>query len=611
MCGIVAIASDEALDPSFIGSARWDACMRSLERRGPDGNGRWLSPCRHAALGHTRLAIVDPSERGQQPMIDERESIAITYNGEIYNAPALRAELESLGHAFRSSCDTEVLLRGWMQWESGVLNRAQGMYAFAVWDGRKRELFAAVDHAGMKPLVYKCENGQLLITSDCDAMRALTGATEALDPVSMGMYLSLGCCPAPRTMWEGIEKLRPGHALRWSAGSRVRIERHWSPPHEILDAPMRQDRFVDLFERVNAEHLLGDVPIGVFLSGGLDSASVTAALTQSGATPGCFTLAMNGAEDESADAQRLAQRLGLDCTVGTSDWSLGDELNVYARAYDEPQSYSALLTQTRISSIAGRSVKAVLSGDGGDECFGGYLWQRMGDWSNGRTLSADDVRTIEDLLSSSDATDDERALGASAIASRGFVEGYLSRAMVGFHPREARAMLRLDKDFGVESVSEWLVDEDREDLPHIRRVQRLDLTGFCAASILPKVDRGAMHFGLEVRSPMLDKRLLEYGLCAPVRSDEMIADGSKSRPELRAYADTVLGKGFTDRAKQGFSLRLEGELNAWRELSRAVDRSWLVQSGALRSDWRDYVPTGAVYRLRSICMLSAWAEHRV
>jgi asparagine synthase (glutamine-hydrolysing) len=611
MCGILAVVSNEALDPSFVGSTRWDACMRSLERRGPDGNGQWTSPCAHAALGHTRLAIVDPSERGQQPMISEDGSVAITYNGEIYNAPALREELESLGHTFRSSCDTEVLLRGWIQWESGVLGRVQGMYAFAIWDGEKRELFAAVDHAGMKPLVYKLERGRLLITSDCDAMRALTGAHEKLDPVSMGLYLSLGCCPPPRTMWEGIEKLRPGHALRWSADGRVRIERHWSPPETMLDAPMRSSAFAELFEGVNHEHLLADVELGVFLSGGLDSACVSAAITRSDAKPRCFTLAMDAAEDESADAQRLADRLGLDCTIGAPDWSLADELDVFARAYDEPQSYSALLTQTRISSIAARSVKAVLSGDGGDECFGGYLWQRMSDWSDERSLSRDDVRTLEDLLSRADASDDLRAMGQAALASYGFVEGYLSRAMVGFHPSEARSMLGLGDEFGVETVSGWIADEDREDLPHLRRVQRLDLTGFCAASILPKVDRGAMHFGLEVRSPMLDKRLLEYGLCAPVRSDEMIEDASRSRPELRAYADDALGKGFTDRPKQGFSLRLDRELGAWRELCAAVDRSKLVSSGVLRADWRSFVPTGAVYRLRSICMLAAWAERRI
>lgn len=611
MCGILAVVSNETMDPGFTGSARWDACMDSLRRRGPDGTGQWSSPCGHAALGHTRLAIVDPSERGYQPMTDERGQVAITYNGEIYNAPALRKELESLGHEFRSSCDTEVLLRGWMQWEAGVLDRVQGMYAFAIWDGRTRELFAAVDHAGMKPLVYKAEKDRLLITSDCDAMRALTSSVESLDPVSLGVYLSLGCCPAPRTMWNGIEKLRAGHTLRWSPGGSMRIERHWSAPEEMIDEPITPEAFTELFEQVNHDHLLSDVPVGVFLSGGLDSASVTAAVARIGASPACFSLAMDGPDDESSDAKRLADRLGLECTIGSAHWSIEDELGVYAAAYDEPQSYSALLTQTRISSVAACSVKAVIAGDGGDECFGGYLWQREGDWTDGRAMRAADVRTIEDELTKPDATDKQRALGALAMASRGFVPGYLSRAMAGFHPCESRALIGLDHGFGVDSVCAWLTDEDRPRLDHLRRVQRLDLTGFCAASILPKVDRGAMHFGLEVRSPMLDKRLLEYGLRSPVRPQEMIADGSRSRPDVRAYTDRVLGSGFADRPKQGFSLRRGDELSRWRAMCGAVDKSRLVTSGVLRADWRSFVPVGAIYRLRSVCMLAAWAESRV
>ncbi|MCA9302917.1 MAG: asparagine synthase (glutamine-hydrolyzing) [Phycisphaerales bacterium] len=611
MCGILAVVGSKPMDPAFVGSARWDACMESLGRRGPDGSGQWISGCGHAAMGHTRLAIVDPSERGRQPMVDESERFAITYNGEIYNAPTLRKELEQLGHRFRSTCDTEVLLRGWMQWESGVLDRVHGMYAFAIWDTKTRELFAAIDHAGMKPLVYKRENHRLLIASDCDAMRALTGATESLDMESVGVYLSLGCCPPPRTMWSGIQKLRPGHALRWSVDGSFRIERHWAPPEEMLCEPIDSAAFTELFERVNREHLLSDVPVGVFLSGGLDSASITAAATRNGASPACFSLAMDGPADESEDARRLADRLGLACTIGAADWSIEDELGVYSAAYDEPQSYSALLTQTRISAIASRSVKAVLAGDGGDECFGGYLWQRAGDWTGGRAMSTADVRTIEGEIATPDAADAQRALGAIAMASRGFVQGYVARAMAGFHPSESRALLGLDGSFDADSVCDWLAGEDRAGMDHLRRVQRLDLTGFCAASILPKVDRGAMHFGLEVRSPMLDRRLLDYGLCAPVRPGEMISDGSGSRPDVRGYASCVLGGGFTDRPKQGFSLRRDDELRQWRALCARVDRSWLVRDGVLRADWRSFVPVGAIYRLRSVCMLSVWGGSRV
>ncbi len=591
--------------------------MDRLTRRGPDGSGTWVSPSGHAALGHTRLAIVDPTPRGHQPMIGAHGQVAVSFNGEIYNAPELRSQLESRGHRFRSSCDTEVLVEGWIRWGRGLIERIRGMFSVVIWDDRTHELFAAVDHAGMKPLVYMQENGRVLIASDADAVRALNENREPLDPIALRHVLTLGCCPAPMTMWTGMHKLCSGHTLRWKPGSKLQTERYWSPPDESTGPGLDADQFAEMWERTVREHLRSDVPVGVFLSGGLDSACVTGAATRLGAHPACFTLAMDGPEDESADARRLADRLGLVCNTADHRWDLGVELDVYADAFDEPQSHSALLTQTRICGHASRSGKTLLGGDGGDEGFGGYLWQReQGEhaWQNlaqNRSLRSQS-EPLSELIRSPDASDDARNIAGTVFGSHSFVHGYLSRVMAGFHPAESCALTHtLGGWYDEERAASWLTDQDRPELDHLRRVQRLDLLGFCANSILPKLDRASMHFGLEVRSPMLDRKLLEYGLGARVRPIEMEHSNETNRPDLRRYASAVLGETFTKRAKQGFSLRRRDEWEQWIAISKQVNRSKLVTGGYLRSDWMSFVPHRAVYKLRSICMLSAWGESRL
>ncbi len=544
-------------------------------------------------------------------------SVAIAYNGEMYNVRKVRASLISRGHQFISSCDTEVMLRGWIEWGAGVLDRVEGMYAFVVWDDQKRELFAAVDHVGIKPLYWKYESGCLMLASDADAIRALTGGVELIDPIAFRQVLTLGCCPAPRTMWAKISKLEPGRVLRWRQGKKPWVVRHWSPPEEIdPQASVRGPDFDHLFEHVVAEHMCADVPVGALLSGGIDSAAIVNAAVESGAHPQCFTLSMDGVDDESADAGRVARRLGLAHTVAPAGHSVVEDLDGYRLAYDEPQGYSALLNAVRISKMARRHVKAVITGDGGDEAFGGYLWQREAGpdaWQHlpvRRDLFGES-QELAKRVGCVDAGDEIRNRARVLFGCRSFVHAYVSRVFPGFHPAEAMALTEsMGSEFGDEEMVGWLEDEDRPQLPHIRRVQRLDLLGFCAASVLPKVDRAAMHFGLETRSPLLDRRLLKIGMAAPLADAEDESTGSLSRPELRRYVSDRLGPSYSARPKQGFSLRIDSEFKQWMDLCETVDRGCLVRSGLLRSDWRGFVSTGDTPRLRLLVMLSMWGQDR-
>lgn len=627
MCGIAAVLDAQGIERGFENSLPWTNCLESLAKRGPDGQGTWISQSRTALLGHTRLSIIDLSPSGSQPMDSHSGQVCITYNGELYNAPDIRAQLESLGVVFKSQCDTEVLLNAWIQWGKAMLPKLHGMFAFVVWDEDKRQLFGAVDHAGMKPLVWKQEGSRALFASDCDSLRAISNHVEQLCPTAVRHVLTMSCCPPPLTMWEGIYKLQPGHQLEWSPGQPVQVSRYYTPPEHINEhSTLDTDSFDTLWEQVISDHMTSDVPVGAFLSGGIDSAATVIAAKQAGSPPTCYTLEMEGEASEHLDAQRIAQQLNLPFITQPMDKELDSGLDEFVRAYDEPQGFSALLTMVKVASLAAghvqsaqsvKSVKSIIGGDGGDETFGGYLWQRetgasaWQHWHQSTKLIKEQSQ-IAAIVADPDADDQTRAHARSIFGSHSFTHGYIARVFPGFHPSEAHAMTSSWSDaYNHEVASHWLANEDRPNMPHLRRVQRLDLVGFCPASILPKVDRGAMNYGLEVRSPMLDRRLIEVGLTQPIVPCELIEDGSQSRPQLREYVSSRVGPSFVTRPKQGFSVRTSNELKFWRTITKHINEMKLVKLGMLNSNWADYVPFGDMTRLRLICMLAHWAEPRL
>lgn len=618
--------------------------MARLRRRGPDGRGLYLSPDGRACLAHARLAIQDLSEAGAQPMADDAAEarVVVTFNGEIYNAPALRKDLESLGARFRSHADTEVLVQGYAHWGlDGLLRRLRGMFAFVILDRREPaqpRLLAAVDHAGMKPLVwtrFASDGGSTLaLASDCDALiGALSespGFSKRLDPTGLCHVLSVGYCPAPHTVWRGVHKLRPGEKLEWTMGEDQPplTERYWSPPDTLepetdTDTP---DAFESLFRGVVDEHLLSDVPVGLFLSAGLDSGSIALALAQSQRSDDvtAWTLAGRGISpefDESPVAARFAAALMMrHRSIEFSPADLPETLSQAALAFDEPQGFTALLTAVRIAGAArAAGLKVVLAGDGGDEAFGGYPWHSAGnhpislDPAHGRIgrPARHGVR-----LDIPECDPGERARAFLDLAHRSYTHRALCRAFPGFHPDESRALLgAIEPEYDPETFASWLEPEDRPDLPHPRRSQRLDLAGFCAGSILPKIDRASMHFGLELRAPFLDRRLLEWAM---TRSVSREASEGHSKPALRALLRRGVAAGLVPaellrRPKQGFSLRLSGDQSLESHAAAVLPSSRLVRDGVLRKDCARFLsddPDARRTRLFTLCMVAAWYENR-
>lgn len=632
MCGIAAMVRADGRG--------WDArerepmrrALAGLARRGPDGEGVREAAEGRALLGHRRLAVQDLTEGAAQPMGTADGSMTIVYNGEIYNAPEIRGELMGEGAAFRTRSDTEVLLVALERWGlERTLERVRGMFAFVavrrVEGGA--EVLAAVDHAGMKPLVWAMDGGVLVCASTCDAVRALMGEGPGLDRESVRRVLSVGYCPAPWTMWRGVWKLGAGMCLRWKVGEEdgPRVERWWRAPERVEEVAGVE--LEGVLAGVAREHLIGDVPVGMFLSGGLDSAGVGLALRRAGAEMGAvraFTLATGDAMDEDGVGADVAARLGMPWTrVGFGSGEVVSMVRAAGEAFDEPQGYTAVLTAMRIARRVREQepgVKVVIGGDGGDEALGGYAWHRdagshplsLGAWREPTGEERREHEALSAMVERPGADGSVRGRALHALGRMSFVHRYLVRTFGGFHPAEACALVGEGAEGAGEGFAAWLGGEDRPEMPVIRRAQRLDVMGFCAGSILPKVDRACMSVGLELRSPFLDRRVLEAGLGAAVERGEESAQGSK--PALRRMLGRGVEEGLVprvvlERGKQGFSLRVPDR--EFEALAGVVDGSRLVGDGVVRADWAGFVPGEAGarrVRVFTLAMLAAWYEGR-
>jgi asparagine synthase (glutamine-hydrolysing) len=431
-------------------------------------------------------------------------------------------------------------------------------------------------------------------------------------------------------MWRGVKKMSPGTWMEWRVGDEAgpRVRRWWSAP-ESVDGGEREGEFEGVLGEVAREHLIGDVPVGMFLSAGLDSSSIAVSLKRGGARMDAvraFTLATRDVSDEDVIARDLAARVGMPWSrVGFGSGESMAAMRETAGAFDEPQGYTALLTATRIARVMreqASGIKVVIGGDGGDEALGGYAWHRDAvthplSLAGFVSPTAEDVREharLVDVVARIDASDAERGGALHALGRMSYVHRYLVRTFGGFHPAEAAALCGTSAAEAMDGFASWLEPEDRSGMPSIRRAQRLDVMGFCAGSILPKLDRACMSVGLELRSPFLDRRVLEMGMRRGVEDGEM--DGRGSKPGLRRMLSRGVEEGLVprevlERGKQGFSLRMPGE--DFESLAAMIDSSRLVGAGIVRRDWARFVPRAAEarrVRLFTLGMLAAWYETR-
>jgi asparagine synthase (glutamine-hydrolysing) len=572
VCGIVGLATAAAAgEPDWLGAA-----VQALHHRGPDDARVWTSPDRRVSLGHRRLAIIDLSPAGQQPMLDVAGELCIAFNGEIYNFRELRTELAGLGHAFRSQSDTEVVLAAYRQWGRDCLGRLNGMFALALHDTRKGELILARDRAGEKPLYYRLEDGALRFASELKGLLADPALPRRIDPLALDCYLAFGYVPGDGCLLQGYRKLAPAHALCFDTRSgRHEVWRYWSLPALAGDAAVDETALLDQLEALLADavarQLVADVPVGVLLSGGVDSSLVTAMAVRASPRVKTFTVGFPGfgRYDEREHARLVAGHFGtehVELEAGSADPAL---LGILARQYDEPIIDSSMLPTYLVSRLVREHCTVALGGDGGDELFGGYphhsrlawLAQRLGRVPH--VLRRPWGRLAEAVL----------PVGYRGrnwlLAAAGELRDGLPLVNTHFDAATRLALLGPSHAawLGAERLMHARLQPGRD---IVQRATRTDFGNYMADEILVKVDRASMLASLEVRAPLLDYRIVEFAF-------GRVPSHLKATPHdrkilLKRLAARVLPPEFDKVRKQGFSIPLGHWLRAgpWRALFEEV-----------------------------------------
>ena len=553
--------------------------MRSIERgqlvrmnesqhhRGPDETGTHIAP--GVGLGHKRLSIIDLAT-GQQPLFNEDHSVVIVFNGEIYNYQELIPELQALGYHFRTRSDTEVIVHAWEAWGEACVDRLRGMFAFAIWDDRKQTLFLARDRLGVKPLFYAMlPDGMFVFGSELKALLAHGNLSRQIDPRSVEDYFALGYVPEPRTIYTSALKLAPGHTLTLRRGQPAPPPRRYWDVRFTGDNPITpEDAQAELLERLRESvrlRMISEVPLGAFLSGGVDSSAVVAMMAgQSNGPVNTCSISFDDPKfDETAFAQLVADRYQTRHFVDRVETDDFDLIDTLAALYDEPYADSSAIPTYRVCQLARRHVTVALSGDGGDESFGGYRRYRL-------HLNEERMRaalplglrrplfgTLGRLYPKADrAPRFLRAKSTFQALARDSVAAYFHS--VSIFREDMRAMLfspELRRQLGGYQAVEVFHDHASRagtDDP-LSLIQYLDMQTYLIGDINTKVDRASMAHALEVREPLMDHKLVEW--VASLSSGVKIKSG-EGKWLLKKSMEPHLPNDVLYRPKMGFAVPL-------------------------------------------------------
>jgi asparagine synthase (glutamine-hydrolysing) len=566
MCGIYGYLSPTGtIDPAIL-----RRMGHPLKHRGPDDEGEMIldSSELSVGLGHKRLSIIDLSPAGKQPMANEDETIWITFNGEIYNFREIRKELEGKGHKFRSHSDTEVIVHLYEELGTKCLERLNGMFAFALWDGKQKSLFLARDRTGKKPLHYCVHRGHFLFASEIKALLQHRLVSRELDLKSLNKYLAYEYVPAPHTIFKAIKKLEPGHYLLFRGGAAVSSQ-YWDVPIEdypISDRTEAQyiDELRELLERAVSARLMADVPVGLFVSGGLDSGLVAAMARKAKETLECFSIGFEEASfDESRYAQQVARSLGIKHHLKV--FRAQEMLHMVERLpeiLDEPLADPSILPLYLLSQFAAEHMKVVLSGDGGDELFAGY-----------QTYQAHKLVTFYDALPGF-VKESVKAFAFRLPVSHKYlsldfkIKQFLKGVGVSsevrfflwrgaFSNAERHALLRpevrleLQNENAYEEIYRYVRESGLT--KELERILYLSMKLYLQDNNLVTVDRASMANGLEVRSPLLDRDVVDFVCRLPM---EYKLNGLKTKYILKKVAEELLPRNVVYRKKKGFGVPL-------------------------------------------------------
>jgi asparagine synthase (glutamine-hydrolysing) len=562
MCGI---AGKLYLDPKrSVSRDEMAAMVRPLAHRGPDGEGIWVEG--EIGLAHRRLSIIDLRTIAAQPMSNEDGTVWVTFNGEIYNFHELRKELEAQGHVFRTNSDTEVIVHAYEQYGRDCLQYFRGMFAFAAWNTRTRTLFVARDRVGKKPLFYYCDGRQFLFASEIKALLADAAVPVEIEPVALDQYLAFGYVPAPLTAFRSIYKLPAAHWLEISAG-RTEIGRYW----KLHYTPKRKVSFPDAvaelqwrFAEAVRLRLISDVPLGAFLSGGIDSSAVVAYMAQAMNRPvRTFCVGFDDAKfDERPFARIVANQFGTEHTELVVKAQVAEILPKLIWHYDEPFGDSSAVPSYAIAQLTRQHVTVVLNGDGGDESFAGYdryvvnhrarIGEALPRWVWNNLASFTDVlpQAVRNVAPFGKINRVASAL--AQLPPRRYAKwvGHFSPAQrhMLYEPEWRRHALGHDPEGLFEQVFAASDADNRIDA-----TLDADVNLYLVDDLLVKMDRATMAHSLEARSPLLDHYLMEFVARLPA---EMKLQGGEKKRLLKAALRGILPDIILDRPKMGFGAPL-------------------------------------------------------
>jgi asparagine synthase (glutamine-hydrolysing) len=650
MCGIAGFIDRQAIGRSQR-LAIASRMAYTMVHRGPDDEGVWAPESPSVAFSFRRLSIIDLSPAGHQPMHSACGRFTIIFNGEVYNHGELRGELESSGHRFRGTSDTEVILAAIAQWGvRAAVSRFVGMFAIALWDANDRKLYLVRDRLGIKPLYYGWNHSVFLFASELKAFHAHPDFKPELNRPSIALLQRFGYIPHPYSVYQGVQKLPPGHILELSArendfGSQT-LESYWDV-YEIAAAsrsrnsslpaktPIAEttEKLESLLAMAVKMRMISDVPLGAFLSGGIDSSLVVALMQQASSRPvQTFTIGFDeDAFNEAKYAKQIAAHLGTDHTeLYVRSREAQDVVPQLPDMFDEPYSDSSQIPTHLVSKLARRTVTVCLSGDGGDELFGGYDRYQHGDraWSRFGRLPAIAKRSVSYGLRrlAPDQWDQLYGLAAPLLPRNRRVSFFgrkvhkLSRLLAAEQPERFYCLLVSqwqDTSEVVRGITEpaTLFDQFRNGgsaTSFRQRMMLLDLVTYLPGDILTKVDRASMYVSLEARVPLLDHRVVEFALSLP--ESLKFRDG-ESKFILRRVLERHVPRSLFERPKMGFGVPigqwLRGPLRDWAE-SLLSERSLLQDDifnvGRVRGIWKEHLSERCDWgdRLWTVLSFQAW-----
>ncbi len=586
----------------------------ALTHRGPDDAGAWASADQHTVLGHRRLAIIDLSPGGHQPMQDHTRRYTLIFNGEIYNFESLRQELESIGQSFTRRSDSEVILEAYRRWGTDCVDHLNGMFAFAIYDREKDLIFAARDRAGEKPLYYWHHNNTLIFASELKALMLHPEVERRCDKDALADYLMYGYVSGGKSILTGVNKLRQGHRLIFlRARNRLKVEPYWRLPSPSSATATDPEELVDELENLLRSsvrrQMVSDVPIGVLLSGGTDSSVVTALASEvAEQTIKTFTVSFPnlGTQDEAPYAKLVADHFSTDHTVLPAERMEADLLADLARQYDEPLADHSMIPTFLVSRLIREHATVAVGGDGGDELFGGYQhYAWLIKQAKMRKFLPATVRQIPAELA--------HRFMAPGQRGRIFLQGLAGDTAAGFgsanHHFDARTRQSLLPGIWPEhpdkspSFSRSSLIRSRQEHGLLHSVTAADFHSYMVDDVLVKVDRASMLTSLEVRAPILDHQIIEFAF-ARVPDTLKIHQG-KQKILLRRLGERLLPHELELERKQGFAFPLEQWLRGeWREMMFDVllSESCIFAQGPVR-DLIEGLSRGMLNGRRLFCLM--------